>query len=61
MLYFNSLVCSVTQDPEFMAMERQFKDLTKHAERLQGDAETYRDGVAGKLDMTATLKMMILK
>lgn len=38
----------VTRDPEFTALERQFKDVSKIVERFQADAEAYRDGVAGE-------------
>lgn len=46
----------VTRDPEFMELERQLKELTRHTERLQADAETYRDGVAGNTSVTEILK-----
>lgn len=38
---------SVTRDPEYMELEKQFKLLSQNVQRLQTDAETYRDGVAG--------------
>ncbi|CAO3673868.1 unnamed protein product [Umbelopsis vinacea] len=44
----------VTRDPEFMELERQLKELTRHTERLQADAETYRDGVAAMLNHQAS-------
>jgi hypothetical protein len=39
----------VTRDPEYMELEKQFKLLSQNAQRLQTDAETYRDGVAGMI------------
>lgn len=39
-----------------MELERQLKELTRHTERLQADAETYRDGVAGNTSVTEILK-----
>jgi len=44
----------VTMDPDFMELEKQLKEVTRHAERLQADAETYRDGVAAMLNHQAS-------
>ncbi|KAG2184907.1 hypothetical protein INT43_000820 [Umbelopsis isabellina] len=44
----------VTRDPEFAALERQFKDVSKVVERFQTDAEAYRDGVAAMLNHQAS-------
>lgn len=44
----------VTRDPEFTALERQFKDVSKIVERFQADAEAYRDGVAAMLNHQAS-------
>ncbi|KAI8584386.1 hypothetical protein K450DRAFT_219612 [Umbelopsis ramanniana AG] len=44
----------VTRDPEYMELEKQFKLLSQNAQRLQTDAETYRDGVAAMLNHQAS-------
>lgn len=39
---------SATNDQEYAALERRFNEFQKVVERLEKDAEAFRDAVAGK-------------
>lgn len=55
--FFLALTCyhPATNDQEYAVLERRFNEFQKVVERLEKDAEAFRDAVAGKRKEKKTL------